>query len=307
MANDGDLFGCIEAGGTKFVVGLVQRDRVIVARAHVHTRAREETIGEAIAWLEAASRLHGRIAGVGIASFGPVGLDRSRADWGHILTTTKPGWSGTDMAGPFARAFGCPVGFDTDVNGAALAENLWGAGMDADVSAYLTVGTGIGGGAIVRGVPLHGFGHPEMGHAFPPRHPDDRDFAGVCPFHGACFEGLASGPAIVARWGATLSDLPASHPGHAIVAFYLAQLTVALSALLAPQRIVMGGGVMEAPGLIARIREARTMIAGGYFPGEAQDVIVPPALGTDAGLLGALVLAMDATSRASIYTSGCEA
>jgi fructokinase len=295
MASESDLFGCIEAGGTKFVLGLVRRDRTIVDHVRLPTRGPDETIGEAIAWLERACGDHGAIDALGIASFGPVGLDRGRPDWGRIFTTTKPGWSDADMAGPFARAFGCPVGFDTDVNGAALAESLWGVSVGADVSVYVTVGTGIGGGTIVDGVPLHGLGHPEMGHAFPPRHPDDRDFVGICPFHGDCFEGLASGPAIAARWGVSLSELPAGHSGHAIVAFYLAQLTITLSALIAPRRIVMGGGVMATPGLIERIRLARAAIGGGYFMDDGETVVVPPALGADAGLLGALALAVGAT------------
>ncbi len=294
MASDDELFGCIEAGGTKFVLGLVRADRTIVARNRLSTGAPAETIAQAVDWLDDAARAHGGPSAIGIASFGPVALDRAHVDWGHILATTKPGWSGADMAGPFARAFGCPIGFDTDVNGAALAESLWGASIGADISAYVTIGTGIGGGVIVNGIPLHGLGHPEMGHAHPPRHADDRDFPGICPFHGDCFEGVASGPAIVARWGASLSELPAHHPGHAIIAFYLAQLTVTLSALMAPRRIVLGGGVMATPGLLERVRAVRDGIADGYFPGSAAMIVVAPALGPDAGLFGALALAMEA-------------
>jgi len=293
---DEDLFGCIEAGGTKFVIGLVRRDHIVVDRLRLPTRGPAETIGDAVAWLERACGILGPVAAIGIASFGPVGLDRDRADWGHILATTKPGWRDADIAGPFLRAFGRPVGFDTDVNGAALAESLWGAGMGADVSVYVTVGTGIGGGAIVNGAPLHGLGHPEMGHAHPPRHPDDRRFAGICPFHGDCFEGLASGPAIAARWGVSLSELPDGHPAHDIIAYYLAQLTVSLSAIIAPRRIVMGGGVMATPGLIERVRIARAAICGGYFQGEGAGILVPPGLGADAGLFGAFALAIRARS-----------
>jgi len=285
------LYGCIEAGGTKFVLGIVDEERRIRARGRIETRAPADTIGEALAWFEAASAEHGPLAAIGIASFGPLDLDPASATWGHITRTAKPGWSGADIAGPFARAFGCPVAIDTDVNGAALAESLWGAARGADVAVYITVGTGIGGGLVVAGMPVHGVGHPEMGHASPPRHPDDHDFAGICPFHGACLEGLASGPAIAARWGASLSELPADHPGHAIIAFYLAHLTATLTAIAAPHRIVMGGGVLGTPGLLDRVREQARLLGGGYFADRGENVIVAPDLGNDAGLLGAFALA----------------
>jgi fructokinase len=288
---DNDLYGCIEAGGTKFVLGLVRGNRSILARTRLPTEQPAKTIPSAIAWMEDAAEAHGAIRAIGIASFGPAGLDRDRADWGHILKTTKPGWSNADMAGPFATAFGCPIGFDTDVNGAALAESLWGAAHGADVSVYITVGTGIGGGLVVRGAPVHGLSHPEMGHIRPPRHPDDREFAGVCPFHGDCLEGLASGPAVIARWGGSLSDLPGDHAAHNIIAFYLGQLTTSLSALAAPRRIVLGGGVLGSAGLIDRIRAWHERLAGDYLVGDPRTLIVPPALGDDAGLLGALAVA----------------
>lgn len=284
------LYGCVEAGGTKFVLGVIDAERRVLARHRIATTTPGETLPAATAWLAAQSPL----AAIGIACFGPVDLDRASATWGHILATTKPGWSGTDVAGVFARALSLPVGFDTDVNGAALAESRWGASAGCDVTVYLTIGTGIGGGAIVAGAPVHGFGHPEMGHARPRRHAADLDFAGVCPFHGDCYEGLASGPAIIARWGASLSELPANHIAHEIVAFYLAQLAQTLSAVLAPRKIVMGGGVMATPGLIERVRAARTDLSRGYFEGDAEDVIVAPGLGGDAGLLGALALAIGA-------------
>ncbi len=171
----------------------------------------------AIDWLR---RQGSDFSAVGIASFGPLDLDPASSGWGHITRTTKPHWSDADVAGPFGRAFDCPVAIDTDVNGAALAEWLWGAGQGTNASLYLTVGTGIGGGAVVGGRLIHGVGHPEMGHIRMPRHPDDGDFAGICPFHGDCLEGLASGPAIKARWGASLSELPSGHrrtPDHRLV------------------------------------------------------------------------------------------
>lgn len=289
------LFGCIEAGGTKFVLG-VARSADDVPRTHrIPTTSPQETLDAALAFFAEAEAEHGGFTAFGIASFGPVDLDRRSPAWGCITDTPKPGWSGTDLAGVFGRRFGCPVGFDTDVNGAALAESLWGACVGSDVAVYVTVGTGIGGGALVEERPLHGARHPEMGHMRPSRHPLDRDFAGTCPFHGDCLEGLASGPAIQARWGASLSDLAPDHEAHEVVAHYLAQLVVTQQALLSPRRIVLGGGVMATPGLIDRVRAEAERLAGGYFgtPDYAA-LVVPPGLGDRAGLLGALALAQRA-------------
>jgi fructokinase len=277
----------IEAGGTKFIVGVADGDRTIAARTRIPTTSPAETIGAAIDWLRAQG---GDYAAVGIASFGPLDLDPASPCWGHITRTTKAGWSEAAMAAPFARALGCPVAIDTDVNGAALAEYRWGAGQGCRSALYLTVGTGIGGGAVVGGRLIHGVSHPEMGHIAMPRHPHDRDFGGICPFHGDCLEGLASGPAIAARWGASLSDLPAEHGAHAIIAWYLARAIMSFQAILAPDRIILGGGVMETPGLLDRVRREVVTAAGGYFVGRPEEMIVAPALGGDAGLLGALAL-----------------
>lgn len=282
---------CIEAGGTKFVLGAVAGEREILARHRIATRTPGETIGEALAWFRAQTEERGPPAAFGIASFGPVTLDRAARDWGHVRRTPKPGWSGADIAGPFGRAFDCPVGFDTDVNGAALAESLWGAAQGADCAVYITVGTGIGGGVVVGGKPLHGLGHPEMGHARPPRHPHDSGFAGICAFHGDCFEGLASGPAVIARWGASLSELPAGHEAHEIIAHYLGHLAQTLVALIAPDRIVMGGGVLATPGLLDRVLATAAALDGGYSMDDVAARIVAPGLGENSGLLGAHALA----------------
>lgn len=290
----GPLFGCIEAGGTKFVLGVATGPDAVLRTARVPTTTPDETIGAAIDFFRAGTADFGPFAAFGIASFGPVDLDRRSSGWGHIGDTPKPGWRGADIVGPFAQAFDCPVGFDTDVNGAILAEHLWGAAQGADVAVYVTVGTGIGGGALVEERPVHGLRHPEMGHMLPRRHPEDRDFAGICPFHGDCLEGLASGPAIMARWGKSLSELPAGHPGPAIIADYLAQLAVAQQAILSPRRIVFGGGVLATPGLLDLVRARAKVLAGGYFGEGGDDLIVPPGLGDRAGLLGALALAQRA-------------
>lgn len=292
-----DLLGCIEAGGTKFVLGVGRAPAELLRTARIPTTTPEETIAAALTFFDRAGAELGGFAAFGIASFGPVEVDRGSGAWGRVTRTPKPGWSGADVVSPFTRRFGCPAGFDTDVNGAVLAEHRWGAAAGASIATYVTVGTGIGGGAIVEGRLLHGMRHPEMGHARPERHPLDRDFPGTCRFHGACLEGLASGPAVQARWGASLSELPADHPGHGIIAFYLAQLVVWQQALLSPRRIVFGGGVMDTPGLIDAVRRSARDLAADYFDADAEGyegLIVPSALGGQAGLLGALALAEEA-------------
>jgi fructokinase len=281
-------YGLIEAGGTKFVLGIADANGQIIDRHRIATSQPAETTGAMLDWL----RAHGDFAAIGLATFGPVELDPASPKWGHILNTPKPGWSGADLAGPLRAHFGCPVTVDTDVNAAALAEAKWGAGKGEQVILYFTIGTGIGGGAVIGGRTLRGLGHPEMGHIRLQRHPDDLAYPGHCPFHGDCLEGLANGPAIIARWGASLSDLPANHPAHDIIAFYLAQTMVTMQAIFEPGRIVLGGGVMATQGLIARVRAKASDLGGGYFRSDATNIIVPPGLGDDAGLMGALALAL---------------
>jgi fructokinase len=290
------LYGCIEAGGTKFIVGIVGGPDDIRETIRIDTTTPDQTIGATINWLKAAEERYTSLTAIGIASFGPLELDRKANNWGHITATTKHGWSNTDFAARLAREMLARVGFDTDVNGAALAEARWGASLGQKVSVYLTVGTGIGGGAIIDGRVLQGLSHPEMGHIRPQRHSGDLGFAGICPFHGDCLEGLASGPAIKARWGVSLSELPIDHPAHDIIAFYIAQMVVTLQSIMEPGRIILGGGVMGTPGLIERIRQSSDKLGSSYFRGKAQDIIVPPGLGERAGLLGALALAQDIAS-----------
>jgi fructokinase len=286
-------YGCIEAGGTKFVVGVITESKEILETARFDTTTPEATLGASIAWLQEAQKRHGAYTAIGIASFGPAELERKASNWGFITGTTKLGWSNTDFAARVGRELDLPVGFDTDVNGAALAESLWGASIGQKVSVYLTIGTGIGGGAIVDGRTLHGLSHPEMGHMRLPRHVDDGDFDGICPFHLDCLEGLASGPAIKARWGASLSELPEDHPAHDIIAFYLAQMVVTLQSIMEPGRIILGGGVMGTMGLHSRVQAAAALLGASYFRGKPSAVVVSPGLGDRSGLLGALALAMD--------------
>ena len=284
----GASFAAIEAGGTKFALAVGEDPTRISATHTIPTRSPTETLGEAREWFES----QGSLKAMGIASFGPVELDRASAEWGHILKTPKPGWSNCDLAGYFERAFSIPVIFDTDVNGAALGEYLHGAGKGACSLTYVTIGTGIGGGTIIDGRVLHGAGHPELGHAYPRRGANDRDFAGVCPFHGDCLEGLASGPAISARWGATLSDLPQDHEAHETVAGYLAQMCHGIFAAVAVETIILGGGVMNTPGLLDRIVRRARDIDRGYFPARDRQRIVKPALAGRSGLVGSMALAV---------------
>lgn len=289
---DDAVYGCVEAGGTKFVLGVASAPDRLIATQRIPTTTPHETLGLMRDWFAGRD-----IRAFGIGSFGPVILDRADPAWGHIADTPKPGWTGADIAGALA-GFGVPIFFDTDVNAAAVAEARWGAGQGAQTLVYLTIGTGIGGGAVVDGRPAHGARHPEMGHVRVARHPDDLAFAGICPFHGDCAEGLANGPSIIARYGASLSELPIDHPAHAIEAYYLAQLVQNIVAVLSPQVVVMGGGVMGTPGLIEQVQSAHTRLAAGYF-GSPHDLIRMPGLGERSGLLGGLALAMDAATAGS--------
>lgn len=285
-------YGLIEAGGTKFVLGIADDTRNISARHQVPTTTPQETLEACVAWFREQGLADP--AAIGIASFGPLNLDRTSPTWGHITRTPKPHWANTDLVMPFAQAFGCPVAIDTDVNGAALSEHRWGAGVGFSSLLYLTIGTGIGGGFVgADGRLLRGLSHPEMGHIRVPRHAQDHNYAGFCPFHGDCLEGLTAGPAVKGRWGASLSDLPLDHPASGIIAWYLGQAICTFQAIMEPARIVLGGGVMHAPGILDKIRKAASEAGAGYFVGDPQELVVLPALGDNAGLLGALALALD--------------
>lgn len=279
------LLGAVEAGGTKFVIAVGDAAGTIHATYRLPTTTPAETLAAATAWFAAQPPL----AAIGVGSFGPVELDPASPNWGRITDTPKPGWSNCDIAGHFARSLGVPVGFDTDVNAAALGEYRHRAARQ-DLC-YVTIGTGVGGGLVINGQPVHGAAHPEMGHVFPRRHPADAGFAGTCPFHGDCLEGLASGPAIIARWGTSLDRLPPDHPAHAIIAFYLAQLCHSLFAITAVETVVLGGGVMHTPGLLERVTAATAELGNGYLPGASRHRIEPPAIDGASALVGALALA----------------
>ena len=267
------------------------------------------TLARAHAFLRHQAAAFGKLTAIGMASFGPVELDKNSTRHGFIGRTPKPDWSGTDMAGSLAQEFRCPIGFDTDVNAALLAEHRWGAGQDVNDLVYLTIGTGIGGGIMVNGSPVRGLMHPEIGHIFPRRHPLDTGFDGVCPFHGDCLEGLAAGPAILGRTGTSLQQLDATHPQWEIEADYLGQLCAQLVVTVSPRRIIMGGGVMSQARLLPLIRQRLLHWLGGYIDrGEiltgADRYVVAPKLGDDAGVLGALILAMDAAELPPVTAGG---
>jgi fructokinase len=297
------IYGAIEAGGTKFVCAVADETGTILAEQRLPTRDPESTLASVCGFFHAQFARLGAPRSLGVGSFGPVHLDKSSVRYGRIGNTPKAGWSGADIVGRLSREFACPIGFDTDVNAAALAEHRWGAARDVENLAYVTVGTGIGGGIIVRGAPLHGLMHPEIGHVYPRRHPLDLQFKGVCPFHGDCLEGLASGPAIVSRCGAELHTLPATSPQWDIEADYLAQLCAHLVVTVSPQRIVVGGGVMSQLQLLPPLRERLLHWLGGYIDrpeilSGVEHYVVAAALGHRAGVLGALVLALEAAPSA---------
>ncbi|MGH3670582.1 MAG: ROK family protein [Pseudonocardiaceae bacterium] len=288
-------WGAVEVGGTKVICLVGSGPEHIVAQIRLPTGMPAGTLAAIVEFFHQQVASSGPLAGVGIASFGPLELRRSHPMYGCITATPKPGWSGVDLVGPVRRALGVPVGFDTDVNSAALAEGRWGAARSLDTFVYLTAGTGIGAGALVAGRLVHGLGHPEMGHLSVPRLPGD-DFAGCCPFHGDCLEGMASGTALAARYRGPAEQLDGDRLQAAIQleAGYLAAGLRNIVYAIAPQRIVIGGGLTGLPGLFPLVR-ARLSAALAEYPGlpehAADDFVVPAALGSLAGPAGALILA----------------
>jgi fructokinase len=287
------LVAAIEAGGTKFRVAIA-RGLDVVADTTIPTTAPDETIGATIDWIRDADP----IAAVGIACFGPLDLDRSSPTYGSITATPKPGWTNTPVLALVGDSLGVPTAIDIDVGGAALAEWKWGAARGVDHLIYLTIGTGVGGAVVIDGKIHHGLGHPEMGHMTLERVPGD-DYLGHCPFHQACLEGMAAGPAIAERWGAPAASLADRLEVWDLEATYLAQALRTLTYVLAPQRIVIGGGVMQQDGLLDLLREKLGEQLNGYITSDAlsgslDDYVVAPEFGQDAGLIGAIALAIDA-------------
>ncbi len=286
--------GALEAGGTKMVCAIGDENGVVFERESFPTLDPKDTIPSIIAYFRDK-----QIEALGIGSFGPLCLDPSDPKFGYITTTPKPGWSDFPLRGALMDALGVPVGIDTDVNAAALSEARLGAGKGLDSLVYFTIGTGIGGGAVVDGRLLHGLVHPEMGHIL--LRPDPRDPAphGFCPYHDGCLEGMAKGPAIEKRWGVSAKELPEDHVAWDVEAEYLAQMCVSTIVMLSPKKIVLGGGVMHQLHLFPRIRKLTLEKLNSYVAHPAilehiDTYIVPPALGDNAGAAGSLLLALEA-------------
>jgi fructokinase len=282
------VFGGIETGGSKWMCAVGTGPDDLPSTETFPTTTPEETIGRAVAFFEAA----GPVDAIGIGSFGPVDLDPASPTWGYITSTPKPGWANTDVARAIGGRLSVPVAFDTDVNAAALGEHRWGAAQDVDTFCYITVGTGIGGGAMAGGKLVHGLVHPEFGHLRIPHDLDADPFPGSCPYHGDCWEGLASGTAVEARWGAPAAEIrdPAAW---ALEARYLALGLVAVISILSPQRIIIGGGISHVPNILSLVQQDIVALMDGYL--ERTAIVGLPALGSRAGVLGAIALAESAT------------
>jgi fructokinase len=297
MSDDGPVrFGAVEAGGTKFVCLIGSSPDDIVARTRIPTRDPQRTLAEVVSFFKEAA--DPPPAAVGIASFGPVELRTGNPRYGYITATPKPGWTDTDLVGPIGSALGVPVGFDTDVAGAALGEGRWGAARGLSTFVYMTVGTGIGAAAVIGGRSAEGLGHAEMGHISVPRQPGD-DFPGACPFHRDCLEGMAAGGTIAARFGRPAEDLDGADLEQAVAweAGYLAAGLRTIVYTIAPERIVIGGSIPNLPGLFPLLRTRLVDTLAGYGAGpehSADDFVVPAGLGGLAGPAGALVLAENA-------------
>jgi len=296
------MFGGIEAGGTKFVCG-VGTGPDDLKTAQFPTSTPDITVASVIDFFK--TEAGARLEAVGIGSFGPVDLDPTSATYGHITSTPKPGWENFPLLGAIQQGLDVPTALETDVNVALLGEEKWGAANKMDDAVYLTIGTGVGGGVLAHGQLVHGFLHPEIGHL---RIPHDRardPFKGSCRFHDDCLEGLASGPAMQARWEVPAATLAPEHPAWALEAHYIALALVNLTVTLCPRRILLGGGVMQQAQLFPLIRDEFSTLMNGYIrrrevTERLDEYIQPPGLGSRAGILGALVLAQQIFSDAML-------
>lgn len=296
------LYGGIEGGGTKFICAVAHSPDRIIESVTVPTTSARETLGECVRFFVSAQERHGPLAALGFSTFGPIQLSADSADFGRMMPTPKAGWSGVDVLEPLRAAFTAPIALDTDVGAAALAEWRLGAGRGLGSLAYVTVGTGIGGAIAPHDGNAGRLMHAEMGHIPIRRDPRDDGFAGVCPFHGDCLEGLASGTAISARWGCKLEALPPDHSGWSIVGDYLGQLAASIALMHSVERIVFGGGVVTSGALIPHIHSAAFKYLNNYLmpltdPSRAANYICAPSLGARAGITGSLLLAQGLAHR----------
>jgi fructokinase len=289
------LLGAIEGGGTKFVCAVGASASAIYESTVIPTADPQATLAKCVDFFSDGEKKFGRIDAFGWGAFGPLDLRVGSQTYGHMLATPKPMWSRTDLLGPLRVRFGVPIRIDTDVNVAALAEWSLGAGQGLGSMAYVTVGTGIGAGVAPSETNIRRLMHAEMGHILVRRDPRD-SFAGSCPFHGDCLEGLASGPAIRLRWGRDLGELPEDHEAWSVVGGYLGQLAATIALMLSVERIVFGGGVMTNGLLLPHIRQATDRSLHDYLeplqrPDDFRNYIVTPAMGLRAGIMGAMLLA----------------
>jgi fructokinase len=300
--NTSPFYGAIEAGGTKFICAVGNGPNNIRAEARFATTTPDETMGHVIDFFNTQEEKSGPLDAIGFACFGPLDPNLNSPTYGHILPTPKPGWTNSNMVGMLRKEFGIPIAFDTDVNGAALGEWRWGKAQGLQTFIYLTIGTGIGGGAYVEGNLLHGLIHPEMGHILI-KHDIKKDpFEGACPFHGDCFEGLASGVAIEKRWGIRGSLLPPDHAAWDLEVDYIAQALTTYTMTLSPQRIIIGGGVGSLGHLLPRVQQRTRELINGYVQSPVileniESYIVNPGLGNRSGVLGAIALAEQSLQR----------
>lgn len=290
-------FGGIEGGGTKVKCVIASGPENILVTKTFKTEPPEILLPELVNFFQSEqSKLNISISGLGLAFFGPLDLDRDSKTFGWVTTTPKWKWGNTPLRDYFITALNIPVEIDTDVNAAANAERIWGAARGLDNFIYITVGTGIGGGIFVNGHPIHGMVHPEIGHFLLRQDLLKDPFTGVCPYHQGCLEGLASGPSIAARWKVNAETLSSNHPAWELEAFYLGQAVHTLVVTCSPERIIMGGGVMDHSGLIEKIRTETYKSINGYIQSPRLDnmnsYIVKPELGENSGILGAISLFM---------------
>lgn len=294
------LLGAIEAGGTKFLCAVSDRDGTVLKQTRIPTTTPDQTLGAASAFFEEAAAQFGALSAFSIGSFGPLSLNPVAADYGCITSTPKAGWQNVNLLTHFRHTIAAPTALDTDVNCAAVGERLFGSGQGLDTFCYVTVGTGVGVGLLINGAPHGGANHPETGHIKLPRAPGDDRFAGICPYHGDCLEGLACGPAMQARWGMPAETLPADHQAWDIEADYLAGLCATLTYTVRPDRIIIGGGVMQ-PAMFDRVRCALREKLAGYDASmrliDMTDYVAAPTAGASAGLTGALALAYRTATR----------
>ncbi len=288
------MYGALEAGGTKMVLSQMSDNGAMLHRETIPTETPDITMPKMIDFF----REH-PVDALGIGCFGPLDLNEKSPTYGSITATPKLAWRDYPITQTFRDALDIPVAIDTDVNAAALAESQLGAGRGLSSCLYVTVGTGIGGGLIIGGQPVHGLVHPELGHILVTPHPDDPAPDGFCPYHKHCLEGMAAGPAIQKRWGKPGSELPANHPAWELEAEYLAQMCHNAIMTFSPERIILGGGVMQQSFLFSLIRQKTLRLLGGYIVSPAVDdnlidYIVKPGLGVHSGVMGAWLLARNA-------------